>query len=456
VLSRGLGPGLGFVLSLVEVAVLLYYAALAASLVVSIGVASLLGVVGLLGGWPAPIAWARLLAGDDATFWGGALVLVAAAAIVGGGARRFQVAQRWAFLLAAIGTLVMAGAMWWGDSASFAETLLARTGISYDGLIETARAGGWRADSGVSRQTLAFVLWPLLALLGAVQSLALAGETERPRRAQGIAMFGALFLSALTLAAFSWLAERALGGAFQGAVAWHSLHLIGGGEIETALGAMPWLPVLVAIKADSVALGAAMLIGFGAWIWLWVPGQVAYVARVITAWSRDGLVPAVLARGGMGGAGRGAALGAAPGAVWLGTAIAIGFLALIVHGQALFLTSAEMLLAVWGVGLLATAMLPWRRPDLLRRLRAAGVPAAGTLSVLCGAGGAAFLMVGVVALWLDPAVGGPLVSVAGLLDEAWALLGLLVLGQFWYVGARILMRRRGVDVDRLLHEPPLE
>jgi hypothetical protein len=235
-------------------------------------------------------------------------------------------------------------------------------------------------------------------------------------------------------------------------VAWHSLRLIGGGEIETALGAMPWLPVLVAIKADSVALGAPMLIGFGAWIWLWVPGQVAYVARVITAWSRDGLVPAVLA----GGAGRGAAPGAAPGAVWLGTAIAIGFLALIVHGQALLLTSAEMLLAVWGAGLLATAMLPWRRPDLLHRLRAAGVPAPGTLSVLCGAGGAAFLMVGVAALWLDPAVGGPLVSVAGLLDEAWALLGLLVLGQCWYVGARILMRRRGVDVDRLLHDLPSE
>jgi len=93
-LSRGLNPGFALVGSLVETVILLYYAAFAASLIVTVGLSSFLATVGVVAGNRTLLDWAASTAEPSGVFWIGTAVLVAAGLLLATGTRRYQAFAR--------------------------------------------------------------------------------------------------------------------------------------------------------------------------------------------------------------------------------------------------------------------------------------------------------------------------------------------------------------------------
>ena len=73
-----------------------------------------------------------------------------------------------------------------------------------------------------------------------------------------------------------------------------------------------------------------------------------------------------------------------------------------------------------------------------------------------GAIAAAFLAVVLVMLWNDENAAGPLFTSDGVTGEFWLLLGVVVLGIAWYLGAKAYRRRQGIDISLAFKQIPIE
>ena len=105
-LSRTINPGVAFVMSLIETIILLYYAALAAGLIVQVGLSSFFGAVGTVSGNATMTSWGQSVAKPQGVFWIGALIIVAAGTLLASGTRRYFTFQRVLFVVAVVGLAV--------------------------------------------------------------------------------------------------------------------------------------------------------------------------------------------------------------------------------------------------------------------------------------------------------------------------------------------------------------
>jgi len=449
-LSRSLSPGLAFVLTLVETVILLYYAAFASSLIVTVGFSSFFGAVGAVAGSQTLIGWSAALNTPAGIFWCGSAVLLVAGLLLASGTRRYFMAQKVLFVVAILGTAVIVVVLAVGSRETFQANFQALTGIAYDQVIETAKANGWAPAPFDFGQTVAFLVWPLLPLLGAVQSVAIGGEIKQVGRSQMFGMFGAVIVSGVLIALVAALADRSFGYDFQAAVAWNSLNAVEGGSIEASVGAAPWFTVLASILTGNLLLTTVIMATFVAWIWFWIPAEIAYTTRTMVAWSLDRIAPDTLAH-------VSPRLHTPVVAIGLSTVVAIVIMAFIAFAKIAFLTLVEVLLVIWGAVMVSAVLFPYLRRELFRMSPAAGLRVAGlpAMAVL-GALGAAFFLGVIVALWVDPVAAGPLVSAEGVKLEFWVVLALLVLGAVWYVGAKSYRRSQGIDIELAFKQIPVE
>src|SRR4029450_3238537 len=86
-------------------------------------------------------------------------------------------------------------------------------------------------------------------------------------------------------------AAKAFGYEFQGAIGFNSISGIAEGSTEATVGASPWFTVLAGILTSTVILATVIMATFVAWIWFWVPAELAYTTRTMIAWSFDRLAP---------------------------------------------------------------------------------------------------------------------------------------------------------------------
>src|SRR3954466_5129330 len=105
-LSRTTHPALAFVFSLLETVILLYYGALAASLLVQVGLASFFATVGSVGGNDTLVQWAGDVSKPRGVFWIGTAVLLIAGVLLATGTRRYFTVQKVMFGVAIIATLI--------------------------------------------------------------------------------------------------------------------------------------------------------------------------------------------------------------------------------------------------------------------------------------------------------------------------------------------------------------
>ena len=445
-LSRTIHPGAAFVLSLIETVILLYYAALASSLIVQVGFSSFLSTVGLVAGNSTLESWGTSVATPTGVFWLGTLILVAAGALLASGTRRYFSLQRILFGVAIFGTLVIVLALLFGSRENFQANLNELTGLNYDEVITTAKDGGYVASGFSFSESLKFMIWPLLPLLGAVQSVGIGGEVKKVQRSQLLGMLGAVIASGLVIGLVAILSDRAFGYDFQGAIAYNALT----GAAEGSTATTPYFTVLAGILTSNVVLAVIIMAAFVAWIWFWIPAELAYTTRSMIAWSFDRIAPDRL--------GWVSERFHTPiVAIGTSTAGSIVFMWFIAYKAVAFLTLIEVLLVVWGTVMASAIVFPRLRRQFFdaspaKRITLGGVPVmaiSGALSVL-------FMAAMIYLLWNDPIAAGPLVTLSSVSKEFWIVLATVLVGVGWYAAARLYRRRQGIDLDLAFRQIPIE
>lgn len=456
-LSRSVGPGVGFVLSLVETMILMYYAALAASLIVTVGLSSFFGTVGFIGDSDLLISWAATSASPAGIFWIGTTVLILAAALLTSGTRRYFAVQKVLFAIAVGGTVVLAGILLLGDSGDFFANFERFTGLTRDQVISSAQDLGWASAPLSFGTSFAFLVWPLLPLLGSVQSVGIGGEIKSVRRTQLYGILGALVATGLVIAAFDIMATRVFGYDFQGALGFNSVvGLVDPStnawafSTESSIGASPWFTVLIGILADNIILVVIVMATFVAWIWFWVPAEIAYTTRTMIAWSFDRIAPDRLGE-------VSSRFNTPVNAIWLSTAGAVVFMWFIAFRAINLLTLIEALTVVWGTAMVAAVFFPKTRRNLYEMSPASEQKVGGIpVMSITGALGAVFLATVLYMLWNDANAAGPLFSADAIRGEFWLLLGVVVFGIVWYLGAKSYRSRQGVDISLAFRQIPIE
>jgi amino acid transporter len=444
-LSRTINPGVAFVMSVVETIILLYYAALAAGLIVQVGLSSFFGAVGMVSRNSTLISWGATVAKPAGVFWIGTLIIVVAGLLLVSGTRRYFTVQRVLFVIAVAGLAVIAVVMIFGSRNSFQSSLTSLTGLDSHKVISSATKGGFATAPTSFSESARFLIWPLLPLLGAVQSVGIGGEIKKVRRSQLFGMLGAVVATGLVIALFAILADKDFGHAFQGAVAYNALT---GSGPTTATA--PWFAVLAGILGHNVILSAVILATFAAWIWFWIPAEMAYTTRSMIAWSFDRVAPDKL--------GFVSETTHTPVvAIGISTAGAVVFMWLIAYQAVAFLTFIEVLLVIWGTVMVAAVVFPLIRKSLYesspaRNFKILGVP----VMPLSGGIATAFMGYAFWLLWEDPNAAGPLIKPSKMPVEAWITLGAVVAGTAWYLAAKAYRRRRGINISLAFQQIPIE
>jgi amino acid transporter len=423
----------------------MYYAALAASLIVTVGLSSFFSTVGLVASNDTMTRWGTSVASKNGIFWIGTLLLLVAGALLASGTRRYFSLQRILFVIAMAGTLVIVLAMAIGSRSTFEDNLTSLTGLDYNQVIDSAKSGGYVVTDFSFSESLKFIVWPLLPLLGAVQSIGIGGEVKRIQRSQLFGMLGAVIFSGLLIALFAVLADRVFGYDFQGAIAYNSI--LGTGDTTTTT---PYFTVLAGILTSNVVLAVIIMATFVAWIWFWIPAELAYTTRSMIAWSFDRVAPDRL--------GWVSERFHTP-VVAIGTSTvgSIVFMWLIAYKAIAFLTLIEVLLVVWGAVMASAVIFPRTRRQFFdaspaRRVTVAGIP----LMSITGALSVAFFVYMIYLLWNDPIAAGPLINSDHVTKEFWIMLGVIFGGAAWYVGTLFYRRRQGIDLDLAFRQIPIE
>ena len=449
-LSRGLSPGFAFVGSLIETVILLYYAAFAASLIVTVGLSSFFATVGVVAGNQTLLDWAASTAEPSGVFWIGTATLVLAGVLLATGTRRYFSVQKALFALAVAGTLVLVAVLLLGSRDTFKSNLTELTGLDYAGVVAIAKQNGYETGSFNLGTSIAFLVFPLLPLLGAVQSIGIGGEVKRVRRSQLFGMLGAVAATGLLIALFDGLAAKAFGYEFQGAIGFNSISGIADGSTEASVGAAPWFTVLAGILTSNVLLATVIMATFVAWIWFWVPAELAYTTRTMIAWSFDRLAPDRLGYVSQ-------RFHTPVVAIGLSTAGAIVFMWLIAYRNIAFLSLIEALVVVWGAAMVAAILFPRTRRDLFEASPVAGSRIGGVpVMVVTAALSLAFFALVLYLLWNDPIAAGPMFTLDHLSREFWIVLGIVVFGVAWFLGTRLYRRRQGINVDLAFRQIPIE
>jgi amino acid transporter len=444
-LSRTINPGVAFVMSIVETIILLYYAALAAGLIVQVGLSSFFGAVGTVAGNSTLTSWGTTVAKPAGVFWIGTLIIVVAGLLLISGTRRYFTVQRVLFVVAVTGLAVIAVVMIFGSKSSFQSNLTGLTGLDSGKVVSSATKGGFATAPTSFSESAKFLVWPLLPLLGAVQSVGIGGEVKKVRRSQLFGMIGAVVATGLVIALFAILADKDFGHAFQGAVAYNAL--TGSGPTTSTA---PWFAVLAGILGHNVILSVVILATFAAWIWFWIPAEMAYTTRSMIAWSFDRVAPDKL--------GFVSETTHTPVvAISISTAGAVVFMWLIAYKAVAFLTFIEVLLVIWGTVMLAAVAFPLIRKSLYesspaRNFKVLGIP----VMPLAGGIAAAFMGYAFWLLWEDANAAGPLIKPSKMPVEAWITLGAIVAGTAWYLAAKAYRRRRGINISLAFQQIPIE
>src|SRR5207302_1766157 len=197
------------------------------------------------------------------------------------------VVQKLMFTIAVGGLIVLAGLLAFGSRSTMAAHLSSFGGLNYNKVISAAQAKGYTHPGFRLGESAVFLVWPVVALTGAINSVALGGEIKRVRRSQLWGIIGSLVFCTLIIALFDLLASHAFGDQFQGAIAFNSINNVAGGSTDATLGAAPYITVLAGILAGNIPLAVIILATFSIWIWFWIPALVSYSTRSMIAWSFD-------------------------------------------------------------------------------------------------------------------------------------------------------------------------
>jgi len=259
-------------------------------------------------------------------------------------------------------------------------------------------------------------------------------------------MLGAVIACGVVIALFAVLSNKAFGYDFQGAIAYNAIN----GNADGTTATLPYFTVLAGILTSNVVIAVIIMAVFVAWIWFWIPAEIAYTTRSMIAWSFDRVAP-----DGLGWVSE--RFHTPIIAIGLSTAGSIAFMWLIAFKAIAFLTLVEVLLVIWGTAMVAAVVFPRSRRQFFdsspaKRARVAGLP----LMSIAGAVSTLFFLAMIYLLWNDTNAAGPLLTLHHVSTEFWIVVAIVVVGTAWYVGTKLYRRRQGIELSLAFQQIPIE
>lgn len=448
-LSRSLHPAVGFVMSFNMVFWLLFFSAVSATYLGNLGLGPLFAVLGdqlgnsLLTSWGASLTppAGTFISGTIGTFAIGTVAILFSTIILVSGMRTYFRIQWIAMILAFLGIFALIGVLFTTSQDAFVANFNQYTGdgLTYQGVIETARAGGWGTAEFSLGATLSLMVWPFYPLAFSVMSSSFAGEIKDVKKSQLYGMPGAVITAGILFVVITLGAYQSMGYEFLGAIGYNYFV-----DPTGATEVVPWIGLLGSIANQNILVIALISLSFVMWTWFWVPGCMLYGTRSMLAWSIDRVAPDKL--------GEVSPKYHTP----VYATILAGVLAEILLAAYLFVDVTQALVGIGSMGItfaiagLGAAVLPYRRPEMFENspvnYRILGVP----VMTILGLGTFGYMSLMVYYFFTDPLIG------AGSPVAAGVAIGVLALGTLVYYGMRAYRSRQGIDVDRAFDEIPVE
>src|SRR5215469_1022108 len=375
-------------------------------------------------------------------------VLFALLLIFGG--RVYWRVQKWLFLLAGIAILLMdilliargtsLGASW--------DTFAAKNGtLKYGQIVSAAQKAGFHgANAGFSfSDTILLLPWVFFVVGYAQGSAQIGGEVKRASRSQYFAMVGGVLINGLVLAIIVLLATHYVGSSWLRSVDY--LAAADPAKLGLPGGLPPGVNFLTALMTHNVLLLALLGIGFVIWALMGTPLSELQATRYMLAWGLDRSGPQAL--------GKVSDKTHTPVAAIVFCTVTgeLALLALINIAQASLLGALLAQIAAFILVSVAGIAFPYRLKSVWESAggrRILGVPAVA----LAGAAGVLSLGALMVLFLANHSISSTFAVTAHLSVEF--MLGVVGAGVLWYLGAYLVNKRRGINLNLAFKEIPPE
>lgn len=444
--SRILPPSIALMLSWAESVAWLFFCALAAYWIMTIGLIPMFTIVGAQTDSAAISDIGTFLSKPFVTFIGGVIFLLLAGTILAAGMRRYFLSQKIVIAVAAVGTLTMLIVMAVGSKETFIANFNGTfPDVTYAGIIESAKAGGW-ADTGATfANTMQASNWAFLPLVGAAFSIAIGGEIKSGIRGQSTGMMAAIWICGAFFLIGTFLGIGVFGYEFLGSAGYNAL-AFNTDPNAMATPVLPWVTLLASILGNSPIITVLICAGFVGWIWMWIPGMQAYAERAMIAWAFDRIAPSPLGR--VSDRFHSPVVAIAVAAVI--TTIFMYLFVYVSYFQTLVLFLLVGVLA-WTIVLGAGIFFPYLRPEIYAKSPVSNTKILGlplmTVACFLGFCAAVFYDINMFADEFAVYARGSRLIVAG---------GVFVAGLIFYFVMKYYRRSQGVDVELAFKEIPIE
>ncbi|GAA0382004.1 APC family permease [Microbispora corallina] len=320
-------------------------------------------------------------------------------------------------------------------------------GLTFDQIIPAAQQAGYTGNgAGFSlTDTLLMLPWVFFVVGYAQGSAQIGGEIKRASKTQYRAMVGGVLINGLALALLTVVLTSHVSADWLGSLG----YLAGSAPDKLGLpaGLPPGFNFLAALLTHNVFLLLLIGVGFVIWAVMGTPLSIMQSTRYMLAWSLDRTVPQKL-----GDVSERFHTPVKAIALCVVTG-EIALVALVNWSDASLLGALLAQILAFIVVALAGVVFPYRLRDVWESAggrRLFGVP----VVALAGAGGVVALGALMITFVANDTINSMFAVTRRL--SLWFMLGVVVSGVVWYVGARLVNRSRGVDLGLVYREIPPE
>ncbi|HYH87613.1 MAG TPA: APC family permease [Solirubrobacteraceae bacterium] len=317
-------------------------------------------------------------------------------------------------------------------------------GQTYDSILQAAGQAGFVEKASTVGALLLAVPIGYYIYIGFTYSTYIGGEVKEPARTQPRMIAATLAFAAVMYLLCLWRFYEIVGQDFINSV----VFLNDNSDAGSGLPVDPVLNFFTGIMTSSTILNVLMALSFFLWNFLLLFVIAMVCTRNLFAWSVDRVAPDAITK-----------VDRRFHAPWVATIVIIVcaeiLLALFVFttifdnvSNYIVLFSIAFWMASW-----AAILLPYRRPEIFAaspdyvQRRIGNVP----VVTLLGVGNLVLFSMVLYSAFKLPAFSGPTGSGAVLF-----VIGVYVAGVVWYLAAKAIQKRRGVDIELLYREIPPE
>ena len=448
-LGRVVHPGVGFTANWGFTWSQLLGLALYASFTVNFGISIAFLTLGNVLDATGLVTAGEDVAGDWPTFLIGTAMIVAVLGVLAMGPRVVRRVLNVLFVPALLGSFVTLFVLLTTSHDEFVANFNSfmatqADGQTYDSILASARDAGFVVEPSTLGAILLAIPIGYYIYIGFTYSSYIGGEVKEPARTQPRVIALTLAFAAAMYLICLWRFYEIVDKDFVNSVVYLDNETDGG----SGLPVDPVLNLFTGIMTGSTILNVLMALSFFLWHFLLLFVIAMICTRNLFAWSVDRVAPDALTK-----------VDRRFHSPWVATLVIIAcaevLLVLYVFTTIFENVSNYIVLfsiAFW-IASFAAILLPYRRPEIFAtapdyvQRRIGGIP----VITLIGVGNLVLFSMVLYSAFKLPAFSGPTGTGAVLF-----VIGIYVAGVVWYLTARAIQKRRGIDLDLLYREIPPE